>query len=58
VEADGVDDLLHVVIFALSARCTSLFSHFLRFIFMLIRNSLITSKQTDGHQRDESRESS
>ena len=33
VEADGVNDLLHVGIFALSARFISLFSHFVRFIF-------------------------
>lgn len=58
VESDGVYDLLHVAIFALSARYTSLFSHFVRFIFIRLRNSLKTSEQTDGHQRDESRESS
>jgi len=50
--------VLHVVIFALSARCTSLFSHFVRFIFIRLRNSLKTREQTDGHQRDKSRESS
>ena len=51
VESDGVYDLLHVVIFALSARCASLFSHFVRFIFIRLRNCLRTSEQVDGLNR-------